>query len=159
MIPYFGSIYDFMNGFLYLEEGNYGQAILSFLSGMANCLDEAVTAKKYVNVSDDMLRSVSDEFDDISSAAWRNFEDYKYALKNGISPDTAKKPGNYGIFPSLYDKYLIRSGETAEAVLDVIKKCPDEVTDVIAALEKGIDPDTILKLKNYDIVPSKYAII
>lgn len=51
------------------------------------------------------------------------------------------------------------SGETAEAVLDVIKKCPDEVTDVIAALEKGIDPDTILKLKNYDIVPSKYAII
>ena len=53
----------------------------------------------------------------------------------------------------------IRSGETAEAVLDVIKKCPDEVTDVIAALEKGIDPDTILKLKNYDIVPSKYAII
>jgi len=80
-------------------------------------------------------------------------------LKNGISPDTAKKPGSYGIFPSLYNKYLINSGEAADTILDVIKKCPDEVTDVIVALEKGIDPDTILKLKNYDIVPSKYAII
>lgn len=159
MIPYFGSIYDFMNGFLYLEEGNYGQAILCFLSGLAGYLDEIIAAGKQVNISDNMFRSISDDFGDISSAAWRNFEDYKYALKNGISPDTAKKPGNYGIFPSLYDKYLIRSGETAEAVLDVIKKCPDEVTDVIAALEKGIDPDTILKLKNFDIVPSKYAII
>jgi hypothetical protein len=106
-----------------------------------------------------MLRSVSDEFDDIAATAWKNIDDYRYALNNGISSDVAKELGSYGIFPSLYKKYLINSGEAADTILDVIKKCPDEVTDVIAALEKGIDPDTILKLKNYDIVPSKYAII
>lgn len=156
MIPYFGSIYDFMNGFLYLEEGNYGQAILSFLSGMANCLDEAVTAKKYVNVSDDMLRSVSDEFDDIAATAWKNIDDYRYALNNGISSDVAKELGSYGIFPSLYNKYLINSGEAADTILDVIKMYPDEATEVFAALEKGIDPGIIKSLSDYDIIPSKY---